>query len=171
MATLTDLATREVELPPTAPVADVLLLADEVQAFAVGERNVDQEIVTRLLARCARRISPSTPNNLAAANRVLSLALAGLTADKANKARDAAYQAAYEQVREAVAAGMTEVEAARVSGFDRMTIRRALGKPRKKTKTEPTMQALEAFAEVFEFEETDEPEMVLADPKANRPKF
>jgi DNA invertase Pin-like site-specific DNA recombinase len=34
----------------------------------------------------------------------------------------------YEAIREAVAGGMTEVEAARVAGVDRMTVRRALGK-------------------------------------------
>lgn len=34
----------------------------------------------------------------------------------------------YEQIRRAVKNGMSESEAARVSGVDRMTIRRALGK-------------------------------------------
>jgi DNA invertase Pin-like site-specific DNA recombinase len=34
----------------------------------------------------------------------------------------------YEAIRQAVANGMTESEAARVAGVDRMTVRRALGK-------------------------------------------
>jgi DNA invertase Pin-like site-specific DNA recombinase len=34
----------------------------------------------------------------------------------------------YEAIREAVKGGMTEVEAARIAGVDRMTVRRALGK-------------------------------------------
>jgi DNA invertase Pin-like site-specific DNA recombinase len=34
----------------------------------------------------------------------------------------------YEAIREAVEGGMTEAEAARVAGVDRMTVRRALGK-------------------------------------------
>ncbi len=34
----------------------------------------------------------------------------------------------YEAIREAVEGGMTEVEAAKVAGVDRMTVRRALGK-------------------------------------------
>jgi DNA invertase Pin-like site-specific DNA recombinase len=34
----------------------------------------------------------------------------------------------YEAIREAVAGGMSEVEAAKVAGVDRMTVRRALGK-------------------------------------------
>jgi DNA invertase Pin-like site-specific DNA recombinase len=34
----------------------------------------------------------------------------------------------YEAIREAVEGGMSEAEAARVAGVDRMTVRRALGK-------------------------------------------
>jgi hypothetical protein len=34
----------------------------------------------------------------------------------------------YDAIREAVDGGMTEAEAARVAGVDRMTVRRALGK-------------------------------------------
>lgn len=36
--------------------------------------------------------------------------------------------ALYQEIREAVARGLSESEAARVAGVDRMTVRRALGK-------------------------------------------
>lgn len=47
---------------------------------------------------------------------------------QARAERDAARDLLAEQVRQAVAAGMTEVEAAKVAGVDRMTIRSWLGK-------------------------------------------
>ena len=50
---------------------------------------------------------------------------------KWNEARQAERQLAselYEAIKQAVASGMSEVEAAKVAGVDRMTVRRALGK-------------------------------------------
>ena len=45
---------------------------------------------------------------------------------RAQTARDQARDALADEVRAAVAAGMTEVEAARVGGVDRMTVRKWL---------------------------------------------
>ena len=47
---------------------------------------------------------------------------------RAQPARNEARDRLAEAVRDAVAAGMTEVDAARVGGVDRMTVRKWLGK-------------------------------------------
>lgn len=47
--------------------------------------------------------------------------------DAKRKEREQA-AALYEAIRGAVAGGLSEVEAARLAGVDRMTVRRALGK-------------------------------------------
>lgn len=143
MVTLSDLARKEQELPPEAVITDILRNADEVEAFAIGEPDADQAIVARLLIRYARRITASAPANIEDARLVLALAAAGHRASEAAKASGEAYEAAYEQVRIAVDAGMSQSDAARVSGLDRMTVRKAIGKPRakKSSETEPPVIA------------------------------
>lgn len=130
MVNLADLARKEADLPYDAPVGDILRNADEVEAFLVSEPGLDPDMPTRLLTRYARRLSAATPTTLTDARLVLSLAAAGHRAAEAAKASTAAYEAAYEQVRIAVDADITQSEAARISGLDRMTVRKALGKPR-----------------------------------------
>ena len=53
---------------------------------------------------------------------------AGRRAAVAKAQRDAAFAVLAAKVREAVAAGLTEVDAARLAGVDRMTVRRWLHK-------------------------------------------
>ena len=53
---------------------------------------------------------------------------AGRHAARAKAARDAAFEELAAKVREAIAAGLTEVDAARLAGVDRMTVRRWVGK-------------------------------------------
>lgn len=134
---LADLARKEADLPYDAPVGDILRSADEVEAFIVGEQGLNLDMPTRLLTRYARRLSAGTPANLAAARMVLALAAAGHHAAEVAKASTAAYRVAYEQVRVAVDAGVTQSEAARISGLDRMTVRKAIGRPRVRKTTPP----------------------------------
>ena len=56
------------------------------------------------------------------------LVLAGRRAAKAKAHRDAAFEELAATVREAIAAGLTEVDAAKLAGVDRMTVRRWVGK-------------------------------------------
>lgn len=58
------------------------------------------------------------------------LVKAGKAWARAREREREAAAAMYEQIRRAVDAGLSEVEAARQAGCDRMTVRRALGKGR-----------------------------------------
>lgn len=58
------------------------------------------------------------------------LVKAGKAWARARERERAAAAAMYEAIRQAVEAGLSEVEAARQAGCDRMTVRRALGKGR-----------------------------------------
>ena len=56
------------------------------------------------------------------------LVAAGQAWAKAKAAERKAAEACYAEIVAAVANGMSEVQAAKVAGVDRMTVRRALGK-------------------------------------------
>lgn len=130
MATLSELASKEASLPKTADVASILELADEVIAYGIAKNS--QEVTTQILVNLAKRIYPSTKENYMFAVKILKLAEAGEFASRKARERDDAYQEAYEKVRQAISSGMTETDAAKITGFDRMTIRKAVGKGRKK---------------------------------------
>jgi len=90
-----------------------------------------------LAAALTRRSSPRSRLNWSLRGSACVICLTGVVSrleaagKRWNAARKKERELAaelYEAIREAVAGGMSEAEAARVAGVDRMTVRRALGK-------------------------------------------
>jgi hypothetical protein len=175
---LVDFVERERNFTNDTPLTVLLSFADELEAFSSIE-NVNETVLLRLLVDVARRISPRTPSSITYARTVITLSRAGERAREADRKRDEAYQQAYVLVREIVTIGMSESEAARVSGFDRMTIRRARGKntPRHPSAPPEVSSASETTEEQFDLELMEDDEfinvlrLVEATTPQERPRF
>jgi len=165
MESVTSLTERVTSLPFDASPSEVVALADEVEAFALTRENVGEQVLTALLVRLARRLTKNAPPTLGGARLVIALATAGENARRADRVRDETYQSAYDVVRDAIASGMSQSDAARVSGFDRMTVRRAIGKPvygSKKSRSSGSLMDSDTFdAMVLLREDSDEDDFAL----------
>jgi hypothetical protein len=129
-----DLTQKVQNLPPDASDAEVIEGASEVEAL-LNAGQIDESLASGLFILWAQKLAPVGDDHIAA-REVITAARRGLTARSyAKKAQDAYAQVA-DSVRELVARGFSESAVARLTGVDRMTVRKALGKRGKRSEPE-----------------------------------
>ena len=129
-----DLTQKIQNLSPDASDAEIIEGAVEVEAL-LSAGQIDESLASGLFILWAQKLAP-VGDDPVAAREVITAARRGLTARLYAKKAQEAYSQVAESVRELVAQGFSESAVARLTGVDRMTVRKALGKRGKKTEPE-----------------------------------
>lgn len=121
---LTEIAAAIAQLdePETDQVLDLAAALEDVAAVEA----VDGDALRNLMVKLARQLAPRCPADLNAARSVLRLADIGLRAERAQGVRDDAFGELRTAIRESVALGVTQVDAATLGRVNRMTVRSAI---------------------------------------------
>ena len=106
--------------------AEVVAITEAVVAFAAAHPEWPAEEQGRMRLKVARSLDPAVTAD--GIDRVLGLAQVGATLAEHTATADDARADAYDVIRAAVAAGMSESAVTRASGVSRMTVRKVLGK-------------------------------------------